>query len=258
MASEFIWYDLMTTDAEAAKAFYQDVVGWKAQDAGHPDVAYTLLGIEGYESHVCGLMQLTEDMCAQNIPPHWMGYVDVEDVDAKAAEFKAAGGNVLMEPHDIQGVGRFAVVSDPQGAAISVFTPIPPEGGMPEFPPRGTPGTAAWRELYTSDPEAAVTFYGKMFGWKPSQEVDMGPMGKYHLFAGDSDDLGGMMRMPDGMPTPAWSYYFQVDGLNAAIERVKAGGGQLLNGPMDVPDGAVVAQFLDPQGAYFCLVSMKR
>lgn len=258
MKHEFIWYDLLTTDTEAAKTFYMDVAGWTAQDAGNPDIAYTLFGIEGYRSHVGGMMALTDEMCAQNIPPHWMGYVYVDDVDGKAADFKSEGGAVLMEPHEIPGVGRFAVLADPQGAAISVFNPIPPEGGMPEMPPQNAPGTFVWRELYARDAPAALDFYAKMFGWNETAKIDMGPMGNYHLFGGDDGDIGGTMKKPDEMPVPAWSYYIQVDGLNAAIERVKAGGGQLLNGPMDVPDGAVVAQCLDPQGAFFCLASMKR
>lgn len=258
MRSEFVWYDLVTTDLDAAKAFYQSVIGWRAEDAGHPDMTYILLGIEGHKTHVSGMMSLTEEMRAENVPPHWMGYVYTDDVDAKVADFKAEGGSVLLEPHDIPCVGRFAVLTDPQGAAISIFKPIPPEGGMPEFPPTGTTGTFAWRELYTSDAPAAIAFYGKVFGWSETNAMDMGPMGKYHLFSAGGEDLGGMMNKPDDMPVSAWGYYIQVDGLGAAIERVKAGGGQLLNGPMDVPDGAVVANCLDPQGAYFSLVSMTR
>ncbi|MAM09642.1 MAG: glyoxalase [Rhizobiaceae bacterium] len=258
MSSEFVWYELLTTDTAAAEAFYKDVIGWSARDGGMPDFSYTLFCVSGFETYAAGMMALNEEMLARNVPPNWSGYVYVEDVDAKAAAFAAEGGSINVPAMDIPSVGRFAVVSDPQGAVICLFNPIMPEGGMPEAPPARTPGTFGWCELYTSDAEAAVAFYEKMFGWKETSTMDMGPMGKYHLFGPGEEPIGGIMKKPDDMPVSAWAYYIYVDGLDAAIERVKNDGGQLLNGPMDVPDGAVIAQCLDPQGAYFCLVSDSR
>ncbi|AJY46016.1 VOC family protein [Martelella endophytica] len=255
MSSDFIWYELLTPDTAAAETFYKSVIGWEAKDSGVADVSYTLFSVSGYDTYAAGMMALNEDMLARKVPPNWSGYVYAEEVDAKAAEFVAEGGSINVPPMDIPSVGRFAVVADPQGAVICLMNPIPPEGGMPEAPPAGSPGTFAWRELYATDAPAAVAFYEKVFGWKESAAMDMGPMGKYHLFGLGEDDMGGIMKKPDEMPMSAWGYYIAVDGLNAAIERVKAGGGQLLNGPMDVPGGAVVAQCLDPQGAFFCLVS---
>ena len=94
-----------------------------------------------------------------------------------------------------------------------------------------------------------------MFGWEKSTGHDMGPMGIYQLFAYDGADRGGIMTMPAQAPAPAWSYVFGVDSVAAASERLRAGGGTVINGPMQVPGGAWVVQARDPDGAAFSLLS---
>jgi predicted enzyme related to lactoylglutathione lyase len=154
---------------------------------------------------------------------------------------------------------RFAVMSDPQGAAIVVFTSNP---GMPtpERPASSTPGTIGWHELYTTDLEAGFDFYQKMFGWTKVSDMDLGPMGTYRLFdQGDHNPMGsgGMMTRPAHIPVSCWNFYFNVDSIGAAAERIKAGGGQVLNGPMQVPGGSWILNGQDPQGAMFSLASAK-
>jgi predicted enzyme related to lactoylglutathione lyase len=152
---------------------------------------------------------------------------------------------------------RFAVMSDPQGAAIIVFTlhpAMPPRGGPHLLPP----GTIGWHELYTTDLEAGFDFYNKVFGWTKLADMDMGPMGVYRIFdQGDHNDMrdGGMMRKPPQIPVSCWNVYFNVDSIRGAIERVESGGGKVINGPMQVQCGAWIIQGQDPQGAMFSLVS---
>jgi predicted enzyme related to lactoylglutathione lyase len=122
----------------------------------------------------------------------------------------------------------------------------------------GTPGTAGWRELYAGDREASFAFYAKLLGWTKADALDMGPMGVYQLLARNGEVFGGMMSKPPQVPVPCWVYYFNVDAIDAAVERVKAGGGQVLNGPMQVPGGSWIIQCLDPQRAMFCLVAQRR
>src|SRR3954464_12155051 len=117
--ANFVWHELMTTDADAAEAFYRDVVGWRTQDAGMPGMRYTILSVG--EAGVGGIMTLPPDACAAGARPGWIGYVGVDDVDAYAQRVKAAGGTVHKPPADIPGVGRFAVVADPQGANFVLF-----------------------------------------------------------------------------------------------------------------------------------------
>ena len=251
MANQFFWYDVMTTDTAAATKFYCDVVGWGAEDSGVPG-HYTLLTVNGHG--VAGLMAIPEEAAKMGAHPAWMGYIHVDDVDAMAASIKTEGGKVLREPMDVPGVIRFAVVADPQGAGFMIAKPVPREG-QHQFPP-GTTGTVGWRELYAGEWQSAFAFYEKLFGWTKAEAHDMGPMGTYQLFAAGAEPVGGMMTKPPQVPAPPyWSYYLTVDGIDTAVERVNAGGGKIINGPMEVPGGQWIVQALDPQGAFFALVS---
>jgi predicted enzyme related to lactoylglutathione lyase len=119
-----------------------------------------------------------------------------------------------------------------------------------------------WHELMTTDWEAGLAFYGELFGWQKADAMDMGPMGTYQLFADsrekDCGAVGGMMNLLPNLPRPVWGFYFIVDAIDPAVERVKEGGGQVLNGPMEVPGGAWIINAVDPQGAHFSLVGAKR
>ncbi len=253
MADNFFWYDVMTTDAGAAGKFYCDVVGWGTADSGSP--GYTLFTIG--ERGVAGLMGIPEsEFKEKNIPPCWMGYILVQDVDATAARIVAEGGTLHKPPTDVPGVIRFAVVADPQGAGFIIAKPMPT--AAPPTLPAGTPGTIGWHELYAGEWQSAFAFYEKLFGWTKADALDMGPMGTYLLFAAGGEAVGGMMTRPPGIPVAYWGFYINVAALDAAIERVKAGGGQVLMGPHEVPGGQWVMQGKDPQGALFALVAPKR
>lgn len=252
--SPFVWYELMTTDTAAARAFYSQVVGWQANDSGMPGMDYTLLSAGPHQ--IAGLMSLPPEASAQGVPPNWTGYVGVDDVDAKAAALQQAGGSVLRPPEDIPGVGRFAVVADPHGAAFCLFKGNDPSPPTP--PAAGTLGTVGWHELMAGALDPAWAFYSQLFGWAKSDAMDMGPMGIYQLFNAGGDAIGGMMTRPPEMPVSAWLYYFNVDAIDAAVGRIQAGGGTVINGPMEVPGGSWIVQASDPQGAMFALVAPQR
>lgn len=249
MNGDFVWHELLTTDPKAATAFYTDVVGWAARDSGMPGVDYTILSAG--EVMVAGLM--AQPPGAAGTPPGWMGYVQVADVDASAAQAAALGGQVYMAPHDIPTVGRFAVIADPQGAAIALFRP----DGEGERPAPMSPGSFGWNELMAADMPAAWPFYAAMFGWTKAEAMDMGPMGTYQLFASNGTVCGGMMTRPPQVPVSFWAYYVAVPDIDAAVARATAGGGKILMGPMEVPGGAWATQGQDPQGAMFALVGMR-
>lgn len=252
--SPFVWYELMTSDAPAAEAFYRSVCGWTTADAGMPGQPYTLLSAG--PTMVGGLMAIPDDARAMGARPGWVGYVGVDDVDAFAARVQAAGGAIHKPAEDIPTVGRFAVVTDPHGAAFVLFKGSSDEAPAPAAP--GTPGHVGWHELQAGNGPAAFDFYAALFGWTLDSEMDMGPAGKYQMFATGGEAVGGIMtRMPE-MPVPAWVYYVNVDAIDAAVARVTAGGGTVINGPMEVPGGQWIIQGLDPQGAMFALVAPKR
>jgi len=255
MHGSFFWYDLMTTDTKAAVKFYGDVVGWTAADSGNPTMEYIIfnLGTRG----IAGLMPIHEEMAKAGGRPAWLGYIYVDDVDAMAKRIPEQGGTLHRGPITVPGIIRFAVVSDPQGAAFLIATPLVKDAPPPIAP--GTKGTIGWHELYAGEWKAAFAFYEKLFGWTKADAVDMGPMGTYQLFKTGGDmAAGGMMTKPAAIPMPYWGYYFNVDALDAAVTRVTAGGGNILNGPLEVPGPMWIVNCMDPQGAVFSLVSVKR
>ena len=252
------WYELCTSDGSlgAAEEFYGKILGWTFKDSGMPDFTYHLATAGG--DMVAGLMNMPPDVKAMGMPPFWMIYFAVDDADKAAADVKAVGGKVYKEPADIPGTGRFAVLADPQGAGFGVLQPEPMPGGGEggHAFDQQKQGHGNWQELMSTDPEAAWRFYAGLFGWSKGQAMPMGEMGTYQLFQHDGTDIGGMMGLGNS-PVPAWLPYFGVNGLDPAIERIKAAGGKLAHGPTEVPGGAFIAVAQDPQGAWFALVGPK-
>jgi predicted enzyme related to lactoylglutathione lyase len=253
ITGRFVWYDLMTTDIDAAASFYRGVIGWTSADSGMSDRSYTLFSAGPVM--VGGLMPLPENLRAEGVPPCWTGYVGVDDVDAYAVRVKEAGGSVRRGPEDIPGVGRFAVVADPYGAAFILFKGSSDEKPADVAPM--TPGHIGWHELQAGDREGAFAFYSGLFGWTKAEAHDMGPMGIYQTFATGGLAVGGMMTREAHTPTSFWLYYFNVDSVDAALARVTNGDGKVLHGPQQVPGGVWIAQCLDPQGAMFAIVGAK-
>jgi predicted enzyme related to lactoylglutathione lyase len=254
MSGKFFWYDIMTTDTQAAAKFYAEVVGWGVQDASGGGKEYTIFSANG--QGVAGLMAIPEEVAEHGGKPAWLGYVAVDDVDAAAAKLKQEGGIVHRAPETVPEIIRFAVVSDPQGAVFYIAKGLSPNA--PPDLPADTPGAIGWRELYAEEWKAAFAFYEKMFGWTKAESFDMGPMGVYQLFATGGAPVGGIMTKPDMIPRPYWGYYFNVTAIDAAVERVKAARGAILMGPHEVPGGQWIVQCTDPQGANFALVAAKR
>jgi predicted enzyme related to lactoylglutathione lyase len=251
MASPFIWYELITSDADAAAEFYGKVIGWSVQTSPFPGYRFWNMGSTG----IGGLLAIGPEAAAKGMRPAWFGYVAVADVDATVAAFVAAGGAVHMPAEDLPNVGRIAMVADPQGAVIYVMKPAG-EGVSHAFAP-GQPGHGGWHELHTTDGAAAVDFYTAQFGWQKTGAFDMGPMGQYHLLnLGSGEQAIGMMTDAN-FPRPAWAYYINGEDITAAQARAIAAGGTVLFGPMEVPGGQWVINAMDPQGAAFSLVGPK-
>jgi predicted enzyme related to lactoylglutathione lyase len=242
----FGWYELTTPDPQGAETFYKAVVGW-GSETFPGEMPYTILTAGGH-----GMAGLSGPAPGGQ-PSGWTGYIMVDDADTAAAGIQQAGGELRYGPEDIPGVGRFAVCADPQGAAFNIMKPGEMER---QYPEPNSVGTIGWRELHTTDWEKAWDFYSGQFGWTKSQAMDMGPMGIYQLFSDGGVDVGAMMNSPD-MPAPIWLFYFRVDSIEAAIERIKTAGGQTLMGPHEVPGGDWIVQGTDPQGFLFALVGAK-
>jgi uncharacterized protein len=253
MSSNFIWYELLTSDPDAAAKFYGAVVGWTVADSQMPGMDYRILNVGGVP--IGGLMALPPGAAESGMRPAWLGYISVADVDASVAAIRAAGGAEHMPAMDVPDVGRFAMVADPQGATFYLMTPASSEPST-SFAPR-QPGHGGWHELHTTDWRAALAFYSAQFGWATASEMDMGPMGTYLLFNnGSGEAIGGMVNNAEA-PRPFWLYYFNVDDVAAAAKRLTDRGGTLMMEPHQVPTGDWIVMASDPQGAPFALVSPK-
>ena len=248
----FVWYELMTTDMAAAKAFYASVIGWDAQDASLPDYAYALF--TAASAPLGGLMELPQDARKMGATPRWMGYVGVDDVDAATGRIGRLGGTVYVPPTN-SNVGRIAVVADPQMATLALVKGQS-SGGRAQSSELDALGRVGWHELLAADWEKAFAFYGELFGWQKA-DSHTGVMGTYQRFSVGGKTIGGMLTKPPTLPLPFWLYYFNTDDVQAAAKRVEAGGGQILYGPTGVPGGAWIVHCTDPQGAIFALLDRR-
>ena len=195
-------------------------------------------------------MDLPEDARKMGGKPSWVGYVGVNDVDATADRIKRLGGAVHVPPTDVPNISRFSIFADPQTARLALFKWLKP--GQEQPADLSAPGRVGWHELFAADWEKALAFYGELFGWQKA-DADTGEMGAYQLFSTGGQTIGGMLTKPPMMPAPFWLYYFNIGDIDAAAQCVKAGGGQILYGPLEAQGGSWIVQCTDPQGAIFAL-----
>ncbi len=242
----FIWHELMTSDATAAAEFYARVLSWTHMASTVP--GYTLCKSGAWD--VAGVMSQSDASREQSTPPTWLVYVAAPDVDATATSAQKLGGKLLKAPTEIPGMGRFAVLSDPQGAAFAVFAPVLP---LPEDAQAGLPGQFSWHELATIDPHGALAFYAQLFGWTVGVVHEMSSGGRYQVIEHAGMPIGGMYLIQDPSKPPHWLSYVHVNSLEQALAAVSAHGGRILHGPHVVPGGDRVAQIVDPQGGALAL-----
>jgi uncharacterized protein len=249
------WIDLTTSDPKASIAFYTSLFGWESYSApGDGDAAYTFFAPAGTPPEdfpgqvVAGLMPSP----GEEHRAAWNTYVSVADAEATAALVTEAGGQVLVPPVDVDGQGRMAMFADDQGALIAAWQ----AGSFHGARLVNAPGWFCWSELASRDTEAAVAFYGRVFGWE-ADTSQMGPM-TYTEWRLGGRAVGGMVHMdenwPEGVP-PRWVVYFAVTDCDAAATRAAELGGQVAVPPADAPPGRL-AVIADPQGAAFTIAKL--
>ncbi len=250
---DFIWYELMTPDAEGAKAFYDAVVGWNISEGAPEFQGYRMI-VRSDGGNAGGVLPLTDEMQQHGARPTWLGYVSVADVDRSVAAIEQGGGKGLMPAFDIPNVGRIAMVADPQGVPFYVMKPTPPEPKAQSdvFSPEAEQ-RVGWNELSTSDPIAARKFYTDQFGWRSDEFMDMGEMGEYRFLEQDGTRIGALCGVMQGQP-PRWRFYFRVPSIAKAKGTAEQKGGTIHMGPHQVPTGDYIIIGTDPQGAEFALV----
>jgi predicted enzyme related to lactoylglutathione lyase len=243
----FVWYELLTTDIAAAKAFYGSVLGWGGQDASTPEFAYFLF--TAGHGPVSGLMDLPPEARKMGATPRWVGYVAVDNVDASAERIKRLGGAIYVPPTD-SNIGRIAVVTDPQTATFALVEGL--RHGQAEIGDMGAAGRVVWHELLAADWRKAFAFYGEVFDWRET-DANTGLSPSYHVFAAGGRTIGGMLTKLARAPVPFWLYYFNVGDIDMALRRLEEGGGRIAMGPHELPGNSGIARCIDPQGAMFAL-----
>ena len=251
---DFMWYELLTEDAVAAGDFYGPILGWTTSEAG-VEGAHGYRLIHAADGDIGGMMNIPAEAKTHGMRPTWLGYVTVDNVDAAAAKIVADGGKQHMEPMDVPGIIRFAMLADPQGATFYIGRGMQ-EGTSTAFASDKV-GHCQWNELLTSDQAAAWKFYGDQFGWKKGDVMPMGDMGDYEFLTQNGQMIGAFMRKDPDKPS-RWRFYFGVGDIDVAVDTVKKGGGTIAHGPAEVPGGIFVIIGTDPQGAEFGLVGPRK
>jgi predicted enzyme related to lactoylglutathione lyase len=239
----FSWAELATTEPDGAKAFYSGLFGWEADERPIPDGGvYTVLRQGGLE--VAALYGQRQE----GVPPSWLSYVTVADVDAAAARAREVGGTLMTEPFDVMEVGRMAVVQDPQGAVLALWQPGQSIGARLV----NDPGAMSLNQLNAASPELARGFYSDLFGWRFEPMSEDPPY--WGIYNGDRLN-GGMMPLPAEAEAPShWLVYFSVSDLEAAAGKIAELDGTVVVAPQEVPGGRILVA-RDPQGAHFALWS---
>lgn len=239
----FVWRELSTTDVEGALRFYGDLLGWTSKRIEMPNGAYWLLNAG--EKQVGGLMKLPAGV---EMPPYWMSYVSVPDVDAAMTRAKQLGGELVWGPLDVEGVGRMGTIVDPRGAPFSVMRAYE---GDPASTVAPAQGEFCWEELRTPDPAYAKSFYGDVVGWKsfPFPGLSMELLGSGPM---PGEQAASLQPVGPGERI-GWNTFVAVDSLSASCERVVELGGRVLSARTEVPGVGAYAVIVDPQGAVVCL-----
>jgi predicted enzyme related to lactoylglutathione lyase len=239
----FVWHELMTADPTAV-GFYEQVIGWTVM-SWDKDPSYRMLAWKGVP--MAGVMPLSDEARRAGVPPHWIAYVTVPDIDVTVAKAVGLGARNHFPPMTVPSVGRVAVLSDPQGATIGAFQPETPGTASDDF----VLGDFSWHELVADDWKAAWEFYRALFSWEFDSKMDMGAMGTYWMFrrGGGARALGGMYNRPPEVPAAHWLSYVHVPSADRAATIAPQHGGSVMHGPVGVPGGGRIAILTDGQGA---------
>lgn len=245
---QFVWREIMTTDAAASQRFYGELFGWKHSTTPMPDgMEYTMFSVG--ETPVAGCMKLP----VEGVPAHWLMSVSVDDIDGTAAAATQAGGSLHVPPMAAGDMGRFAVIGDPQGAVFGIWRGNAGDGARAADARPGL-GEFCWEQLNTTDPKASGDFYRRVLGWS---EAPFGGGGGMDVFKHGEAQVASRMQNPPGVP-PHWLTYVVVDALSSANARVAQQGGKVMMEKIEIPTIGSISVVQDNVGAVLGLFEMPK
>jgi hypothetical protein len=247
----FCWPELGTTEPEGAKRFYGELFGWQTRELPmQGGGSYIMWQLQGKD--IGAMYQLMSEQVAQGVPPHWMSYIAVDDLDPILSGVTRLGGKVHMGPYEIGDAGRMAIIEDPQGAMVAFWQGLRHKGAQLI----NQEGTFCWNELATRDAKAAETFYCELLGW--TARTEKMEMGNYTTFMNGDQLAGGLIQMTEewGDIPPHWMIYFSVKDTDSQCDKIKSLGGVVCVEPFDIPEVGRFAVINDPQGAVFSIIDL--
>jgi predicted enzyme related to lactoylglutathione lyase len=251
-AGTFCWWELGSSDLEAAWKFYHTLFRWEKRDQlMGPEQVYRICVLEGQD--VGAMYQLDSSQPEPKVGPGWLPYVAVKSADESARLIAAAGGTLLVPPFDVMESGRMALFDDSEGARLAIWEPRQHGGAdiVREV------GTVCWNELAARNAERARRFYSSALGWKPELK-SLGPAGDYTYWGvrGEPKSFAGMLEMSAewGDIPPSWMTYIKVGDCDEIAAAARSAGGKVMMGPFEAPGVGRVAMLEDPTGGRFSVI----
>jgi predicted enzyme related to lactoylglutathione lyase len=263
MTGRPIWYELMTPDPAAVAPFYRAVFGWEIPEEGMamPNGSEYREIKRADGGNIGGTLTLRPQMAAGGAQSGWMTYFHVDDIDAAVAKAQGLGASVHMPPSTMNGIGRMAMIADPQGAPLYLMSPIPPAddpNAQSDVFDVEKAGHCRWNELETSNEPAATHFYKELFGWSADNSMPMGEHGVYRFVECNGVAIGAINPWkPEFMPV-SWLPYFGVEDIDAACAAAENAGGIITHAVHEVPGGDFIFTAKDPGGASLGVVGPRR
>jgi uncharacterized protein len=248
LPGKFVWFELISSDARRAQAFYAEVLGWKIRGFPMGEGSYDMIFTgDSLDTMIGGFGAPPCD----GEPSRCISYVSVDDVDAAARATTAAGGTVVVAPFDLPEVARCARILDPQGAELCLFKRL---HGDPPDVSANVPGRIFWNELHTPDPSSALAFYGSVVGFT-HQAMGNDPKDLYYILSRDGVPRAGVTsHLPAGTP-PHWLPYVEVDNADATLARARKHGASIRVDAMDIPGIGRFGVLADPTGAVLAVMT---
>ncbi len=241
---KFVWFEHWSHDAtntDKTKAFYTELFGWTFQDQEMAGQTFTTINLA---DKAIGMI-MTSEKVPKAKKAMWMGYISTADVDGAAAKAKEAGGTIHLEPTNMEGVGRFAVIGDKDGAVYGVVKTTAGDAkqakpNMNEF---------GWMELWTKKgTEQAEAYYTAALGY----QVQPFPMKKgknYSMLSYDNNPYAGIIQAPQAKYANNWVPYVPVENVDEIIKKAKKAKGKTIGKPLDIDGVGRIGYLIDPSGA---------
>jgi predicted enzyme related to lactoylglutathione lyase len=241
----FCWIELGTTDGPAARTFYTQLFDWTAKETPIGDgMVYTIFQNAGRDTAAMYVLQ--QEGVQQGVPPNWLSYIAVANVDASIAQATEVGGSVVAGPMDVMDAGRMAVLRDPQGASFAIWQ----ANRQPGVGVRDEANSLCWNELMAHDLEAAKKFYVGLFGWRAKESPE------YTEWHRGENAVGGMLQTHSPHHPSFWMPYFACANTDTTVTRATSLGGTIFKEPTDIPHVGRFAVVGDPSGAAFAVITL--